>query len=132
MKLTVSEYAKRLNISVQTVYKKIKNRTLISIKEDGLTYVIVDSMEIKESINKVQEDSNPMIKELLKIIKKKDKEIKRLTKELSKAKDQSLSTMSAYVQKLEEIKQLEAPVVKDTVIDLEEVKPKKKKKKRKK
>jgi len=81
MKLTVSEYAKRLNVSVQTIYKKIKRGVLTTIIEDGITYVIADVSEVKQE---VKQDDSDYCKQLLKIIKTQQKEIKRLTKKNEK------------------------------------------------
>ena len=81
MKLTVSEYAKRLNVSVQTIYKKIKRGVIPTVIENSITYVIVDSSEVKEE---VKQSSDDYCKQLLKIIKTQQKEIKRLTKKNEK------------------------------------------------
>lgn len=124
MKLTVKEYATSLNVSIQSVYKKIKRGSLTTVKENNITYVVVDSLEVEKVVKPVQSND---CTELLDIIRRRDKEvkqlnkeIKRLTKELSKAKDSKSEVLEKFIF---EIKQLQAP--KDDII---EVKPKKKKK----
>jgi len=117
MKLTVSEYAKRLNVSVQTIYKKIKRGVIPTVIENSITYVIADSSEFKKE---VKEDDSNYCKQLLKIIKTQQKEIKRLTKKNEK---QNKFLISKYENVL--------PKPKDDVVDVN-VAPKKKKKKGKK
>lgn len=113
MKTTVSEYAKRLNVSVQTVYKKIKRGDLTTVIENNITYVVDDTLEVKEG---VKHKDNNYCNQLLKIIKTQQKEIKRLTKKNEK---QNSFLISKYENALPK------PKVDDTV----EVKVKKKKKK---
>lgn len=120
MKQTVSEYAKGLNVSVQTVYKKIKRGVITTVKEGGITYVIADNTEVKQE---VKHNNDEYCNQLLKLIKTQQKEIKRLTKELSKAKDSKSEVLEKFIF---EIKQLQAPK-EDTI----EIKPKKSKKKKK-
>ncbi len=129
MKLTVSEYAKRLNVSVQTVYKKVKRGVLTSVKENNITYVVVDDEEgVTEVKQKVIESSN----ELLTLVKTQQKEIRRLTKKLEKCNG---TKEKVFLQYIEEMKQLQlqapTPVINDNVIEVKEKKKKKKKSKKK-
>jgi len=117
MKLTVSEYAKRLNVSVQTIYKKIKRGVIPTVVENSITYVIADSSEFKQE---VKQDDSDYCKQLLKIIKTQQKEIKRLTKKNEK---QNKFLISKYENAL--------PVPKNNIVDVN-VAPKKKKKTKKK
>jgi len=119
MKLTVSEYAKRLNVSVQTIYKKIKRGVIPTVIENGITYVIADSSEFTEEI---KQDDNNYCKELLKVIKTQQKEIKRLTK---KNEDVFKSFLGEYQKAL-------SPPKKETKDDVVDVKIKSKKNKNKK
>jgi len=132
MKLTVSEYAKSVNCHIQTVYKRIKKGVLSTVKENGITYVIVDDIEVKPSINESVSQSINEYKPLYKLIKKlqkqieaKDKEIKRLTKELSKAQTGKSEVLEKFIF---EMQRLAAPVPDEDVIDVKEKKKKKKKK----
>jgi septal ring factor EnvC (AmiA/AmiB activator) len=132
MKMTVSEYAKSLNVSVQTVYKKIKRGVITTVKENNITYVVLEGEEgVTEVKSKVSESYNPMVKELLKIIKSKDKEIKRLTKALAKAQSEENQTLKEVFSELKSLKMLSAPP-EENVIDLEEIKERKKRSKKKK
>lgn len=128
MKLTVSEYAKELNVSVQTIYKKIKTGVITTIKENGITYVIVDSSEVKQAVKPSSKDAckpfQKIIKRNARQIKDLQKEIKRLTKELSRAKDGKAEVLEKFIF---EVKRLQAP--KEEII---EIKPKKKDKKKRK
>ena len=51
MKLTVKEYATNLNVSIQSVYKKIKRGSLTTVKDNNIIYVVVDRLEVKEVVN---------------------------------------------------------------------------------
>ena len=122
-KLSVSEYASTFNVSVQSVYQKIKRGSLKSVEENGIKYVLLDNNEVKPDLNpKVESDC----KDLLKLVKSQQKEIKRITKSLEKANKEKVETLHTYIR---ETKQLSAPVPKEE--DFIEVKTKKKKKKKK-
>jgi len=121
MKLTVKEYATQLNVSIQSVYKKIKRGSLTTVKENNITYVIVDSLEVKEVAKPVQ--SNNCI-ELLDIIKRRDKEVKQLRKEIKRLTKKNEKQNTFLISKYENA--LPKPK-KDDVVD---VKIKKKRKKK--
>ena len=124
MKLTVKEYATQLDVSIQSVYKKIKRGTLTTVKENNITYVIVDNLEVKKVTEPVQSDK---CLELLTIIKRRDKEVKQLRKEIKrltkKNEKQNKFLISKYENALPKPKQ-------DDIVDVN-VAPKKKKKKSK-
>jgi septal ring factor EnvC (AmiA/AmiB activator) len=131
MKFTVSEYAKRLNVSVQTVYKKVKRGVITTVKENNITYVIVDEDDgLNEVKQKVKESSN----ELLTLVKTQQKEIKRLTKKLEKCNQVKEDIFLQYIQEIKSLKQIQAPVEDkdDDIIEIEEEKKKSKKSKKKK
>jgi hypothetical protein len=139
-KITVSEYAKEFNCSVQSVYQRIKRNSLKCVKENGVKYVILMSntgsirveKDVKPKVKSEFKELVKLIKHLQKQIDTKDAEIKRLTKELSKAQLHSMATMKGYIDKLE-IMQLSAPlsVQDDDIIEVKEPKKKKKKSKNK-
>jgi len=133
MKLTVKEYATSLNISVQSVYKKIKLGSIETVKESGITYVIVDSSEFKEVVKPVENQSCNQLFNLVKRrdkeIKRLNKEIKRLTKEVSKAQNGKSEVLEKFIF---EVQRLNAPVTDQADEDVIEIKPKKKTKKDKK
>ena len=128
MKLTVSEYAKRLNVSVQTVYKKVKRGVITTVKENNITYVLVDEEEGLSPIKqKVKQGSN----KLLTLVKTQQKEIKRLTKQLAKCNKKSEKVYLSYIAELKQL-QLKAPVnIDEDIIDVKEKKKKSKKKRKK-
>jgi len=128
MKLTVSEYAKRLNVSVQTVYKKVKRGVISTVKENNITYVLVDE---KEGLNHVKQTIKDDSNEILTLVKTQQKEIKRLTKQLAKCNKKKEKVFLSYIAELKHL-QLKAPVeVTKVDEDIIEVKSKQKKPKKK-
>jgi len=129
MKLTVSEYAKRLNVSVQTVYKKVKRGVITTIKENNIIYVIVDE---NDGLNRVKQKVKEGSNELLTLVKTQQKEIKRLTKKLEKCNKVKENVFLQYIQEIKALKQIQAPIEEDNdIIDVKEKKKKSKKKKKK-
>ena len=124
MKLTVKEYATQLDVSIQSVYKKIKRGTLTTVKENGIIYVLVDSIEVKKVTEPVQSDN---CTELLDIIKRRDKEVKQLRKEIKRLTKKNEKQNKFLINKYENV----LPKPKDDIVDVN-VAPKKKKKKGKK
>ncbi len=143
MKLTVGEYAAEHNLTVQSVYQRIKRGSLKSVESNGVKYVIVDNERIKHSLNTdVESMFKESFKELSKIIEKlqsqifkKDKEIKRLTKSLEKC---SKTKEHVFLQYINELQQLQithnnnADPGSDDIIEVEPDKKKKKRNKKKK
>ena len=134
MKLTVNEYAKSVNCHIQTVYKRINKGGLSTVIENGKTYVIVDDIKVKPSVNESISQSINEYKPLYKLIKQlqkqneaKDKEIKRLTKELTKAQNGKSEVLEKFIF---EMQRISAPV-EEEIIDVPGEKSKKKKKKKK-
>jgi len=133
MKLTVKEYAAQLDVSIQSVYKKIKRGSLTTIKENNITYVIVDSIEVGKVVNPVQSlDCTG----LLDIIKRRDKEVKSLHKEIKRLNKQLAKSHTknekVYLSYISELKQLQLKAPENINEDIIEVKEKKRSKKRKK
>ena len=132
MKLTVSEYAKRLNVSVQTIYKKVKRGVLTTVKENNITYVVLDDEEgVTEVKQKISESSN----ELLTLVKTQQKEIRRLTKKLEKCNGTKEKVFLQYIEEMKQFQlQLQAPIVvnNEEIIEVKEKKKKKKKSKNRK
>jgi IS30 family transposase len=128
MKLTVSEYAKRLNVSVQTVYKKVKRGVITTVKENNITYVLVDE---EEGLNPVKQKVKNSSSKLLTLVKTQQKEIKRLTKQLAKCNKKSEKVYLSYIAELKHL-QLKAPVnIDEDIIDVKKKKKKSKKKRKK-
>ena len=131
MKLTVSEYAKRLNVSVQTVYKKVKRGVITTVKENNITYVVVDE---DEGLNEVKRGVSESSNELLTLVKTQQKEIKRLTKKLEKCNKVKEDVFLQYIQEIKSLKQIQSPMQEqdDNIIEIKEEKESKKKKSKKK
>jgi len=129
MKLTVKEYATSLNISIQSVYKKIKRGSLTTVKENNIIYVVVDSLEVEKVVNPVQSKDCTGLLDIIirrdKEVKQLNKEIKRLTKELSRSKDGKSEVLEKFIF---EMQQLQAP--KENVVDVSTKKKRKKSKKK--
>jgi len=106
-KITVNEYAKKYQITRQTVYNQVKKGLLNSIEENGVLFVIDEDKEVPNSSKK--DDCQKLVKKLL-------KRIEKLEEKLDKAQDQKLELAMSYVN---EMKALYLP------------KPKKKKKSKK-
>jgi len=121
MKLTVKEYATSLNVSIQSVYKKIKRGTLSTVKENNIIYVVVDRLEVKEVAKPIQSND---CTELLDIIRRRDKEVKQLRKEIKRLTRKNEKQNKFLISKYENV----LPKPKDDVVDVN-VTPKKKKKK---
>jgi len=124
MKLTVKEYATQLDVSIQSVYKKIKRGSLTTVKENNITYVVVDSIEVERVTEPVQ-SNNCM--ELLNVIKRRDKEVKQLRKEIKRLTKKNEKQNKFLISKYENA----LPKPKDDIVDVN-VAPKKKKKSKKK
>ena len=119
MKLTVKEYATQLDVSIQSVYKKIHRGTLTTVKENGIIYVLVDSIEVKKVTEHVQSDN---CTELLDIIKRRDKEVKQLRKEIKRLTKKNEKQNKFLISKYENV------LPKPKQDDIVEVKVKKKSK----
>jgi hypothetical protein len=139
MKLTVSEYAKGLNISVQTVYRKVKQGVITITRENNVIYVVVDEdwwlnrvkHNVKQGLNKVKHHVKQDSNELLSLVKSQQKEIKRLTKKLEKCNKVKEDVFLQYIQEIKSLKQIQAPI-ENKEEDIIEVKEEDKKKKSKK
>jgi len=107
-KITVNEYAKKYQITRQTVYNQVKKGLLESIEENGVLFVIDE--DTKVSNNSQKDNCQKLVKKLL-------KRIEKLEEKLDKSQDQKLELAMSYVN---EMKALYLP------------KPKKKKSKKKK
>jgi len=129
MKLTVKEYATQLDVSIQSVYKKIKRGTLNTVKENNTIYVIVDNIEDKRVDRKVQ--SNQYI-ELMDILRRRDKEVKRLHKEVKrltkKLENCENNKSKVYLSYISELKQLQLSPPTNNKVDTDIIDIKKKKK----
>jgi len=89
-KITVNEYAKKHQISRQTVYNRVKNGLLESIEEDGSILVYDDIKEVsKGSKDKCQ-----------KFVKKLLKRIDKLEKQLNKERKSKDTLILAYVDEM--------------------------------
>jgi len=90
-KITVTDYAKKHQITRQTVYNKVKKGLLDSIEENGVLFVIDEDKEVLNSSKK--DDCQKFIKKLL-------KRIEKLEEKLDKAQDQKLELAMSYVNEM--------------------------------
>jgi len=89
-KITVNEYAKKYQITRQTVYNQVKKGSLESIEENGVLFVIDEDKEVsKSSKDKCQ-----------KFVKKLLKRIDKLEKQLNKERESKDSLILAYVDEM--------------------------------
>ena len=81
IKQTVQQYANNNNTSVQQVYRQIKKGSLTTVKENGKTLVIVEDIQVKQSITNINHKVNQTLeKYLIKENKKLNKQLKELNK----------------------------------------------------
>lgn len=114
-KTTVNEYAKKYQITRQTVYNQVKKGLLESIEENGVLFVIDEDTKVSsDKSNNCQK----FVKKLLKRIDKLEKRIDKYDDKLIKERDKNNSLILTYV---DEMKSLYLPKPKTK-------KPKKKKK----
>ena len=100
MKLTIKEYAENKGITIQAVYKQIKQGKLKAIKENGKTFIIF-SKEKKEdkyeNLNLLLE--NERLKTQLEAEKEKVKLLEENYKKLLEAKEEEINTLKgAFVE----------------------------------
>ena len=126
MKLTVKEYATQLDVSIQSVYKKIKRGSLTTVKENNRTYVVVDSIEVKKVDEPVQSDNYT---ELLDIVQRRDKEVKQLRKEIKRLTKKNEKQNKFLISKYENA--LPKPK-KDDIVEVNVAQKKKKEKSKRK
>jgi len=90
-KITVNEYAKKYQITRQTVYNRIKKGLLESIEENGTTLVFDDIKEMSRDSKK--DDCQKLVKKLM-------KRIDKLEKQLDKERDKNSSLILTYVDEM--------------------------------
>jgi len=90
-KITVNEYAKKYQITRQTVYNQVKKGLLDSIEENGVLFVIDEDKEVSNSSKK--DDCQKLVKKLM-------KRIDKLEKKLDKEQEKSSSLLLAYVDEM--------------------------------
>jgi hypothetical protein len=126
-----SKISKDLKISINTVtkyIKEIKRGVITTVKENNITYVVLDD---KEGVTEVKEEVSQSSYELLTLVKTQQKEIRRLTKKLEKCNKGKEDVLLNYIGELKAIKQIQAPVPEEEdVIEVKEEKSKKSKKKK--
>jgi len=93
-KITVNEYAKKYQITRQTVYNHIKSGLLESIEEDGKIFVYDDVLEVSNSSKK--DNCQKFVNKLI-------KRINKLEKKLDKAQDQKLEIAMSYVNEMKDL-----------------------------
>ena len=116
MKLTIKEYAENKGITIQAVYKQIKQGKLKTIKENGKTFIIF-SEEKKgdkhENLNLLLE--NERLKTQLEAEKEKVKLLEENYKKLLEAKEEEINTLKGAFVELrntynQRIKELESKI----------------------
>lgn len=144
--ITVQEYAKRFNTSVQSVYKRIKRGGLMSVERNGRKYVVIDNesvQPVESGLNTgIQPSTQPSLMEWLDFLTKEldrlqeenarlHKDNRRLVKKLEKCNKEQKKVLVSYIQELKQLQLMHQPVEEIIEAEPEEIKPKKKKKRRK-
>ena len=129
-KLTVQQYANKLNTSVTSIYRQINKGSLTSVNENGKTLVLTEDTEVKQEINNtVINEWQELSFRLEKKLEKANKEIRRLNKKLGKEKKNTATTYLRYINQIEK-NQLILQPKEDEIIIEEPIKKKKKKSKK--
>ena len=153
IKLTVKEYATRLQLTTQYVYKQVATNKVKSVKENGTRYILTSEKDIasrlqtdyKQSIDKVatkvitsvaSDGCQNMVEYLQDELRKTLKENKRLTKKVEKTSASEKKVLLQYIDEMKQLRLASAPVasapVDEDIIDIKEQKKSKKKKSKKK
>ena len=154
-KYTVKEYARLKDVSLQTIYAKIKRNTIKHKTIEGKVYIIVNEVDTNIDNLKITDTTklNDNSKQKLKIIKRENKKIKkqlkkvlsqvdklsqkleqkeryikRLNKRLNNEKDQSITVLKQFITEQRAL--IHTPIKLDDEIVVNEVKKSKKKNKR--
>ena len=144
--ITVQEYAKRFNTSVQSVYKRIKRGGLTAVERDGRKYVVIDNESVQPVESRLNTCTQPstqpglmewvdfLTKELDRLQEENARLLKdnrRLVKKLEKCGKQKEEVLISYIQELKQLQLMHRP---EEIIEAEaeEIRPRKKKKKKKK
>jgi len=105
MKLTIREYAKNKGITIQAVYKQIKQGKLKTIKEKGKTYIIFkEEKDLKHHKDNQKENleillENERLKAELQAEKEKIKLIEDNYKKIIEAKENEIKTLKgAFIE----------------------------------
>jgi len=131
VKQSVTEYCTINKVTPQSVYARIKRGTLESVKENGITMLLIedatplamdDEQHIKPKSNEVEMLLQSIIKDKNKEIKRLHKTIKQLQGQVHKDMDLLLNILSGETKPM----QIATKPTKGDVIDLEEVKTAKK------
>jgi len=122
--ITVREYAKRFNTSVQSVYKRIKRGGLKAVERNGQKYVVIEDEDVKPVESGLNPGFKPstqpglmewldyMAKELDRLQEenaKLFKENRRLAKKLEKCGKQKEEVLLSYIQELKQLQLAHRP-----------------------
>ena len=144
--LTVQEYAKRFNTSVQSVYKRIKRGGLTAVERDGRKYVVIDDesvQPVESGLNTcIQPSTQPGLMEWLDFLTKELdrlqeenarllKDNRRLVKKLEKCNKEQKKVLVSYIQELKQLQLMHRPAEEIIEAETEEMRPRKKKKRKK-
>ena len=77
LKLTVKEYMDSRKVSRRTIYNRIENNQLTTIKENNKLYIINENLDVKKAINTKNQVSNSL-ETNSKILKEVQKEVNNL------------------------------------------------------
>ncbi len=126
--MSVSEYSKAKQVSVQSVYQRIKSGKLEWELKDGIKYIKVkDEEEYKEKGQGMQADC----KEIINVYKVLVKDLRKQIKSLKKGKDKNYEQLEKLFNISLQSKGF-TPLLEANIIDVKEKKKSKKGKKKKK
>ncbi len=127
--MKVGEYSKAFDVSVQSVYQRLKKGTLKYEIKDNVKYVkVFDKPPVKEKLKNSKDNCKDIIKVYKQVVKDLRKQIKRLERD----KDRNYSNLEKLFDKVLEVKSLSAPVLEAEIYETKKSKKKNKKKSKKK
>jgi len=98
MELSIKDYSTMQGISPQAVYQAIDKGRLKVIIKNGKKYVVTSAEDIKpvdKPSNKAIDKS--LVKDLMKLLKRRDNEVKTLQKEIKRLTKKNESLFSSYL-----------------------------------
>jgi len=125
--MKVGEYSKVFNVSVQSVYQRLKKGTLKYEVKDNVKYVkVFDKPLTKEKLK----SSKDNCKDIIKVYKQVVKDLRKQLKSMKRDKDRNYQNLEKLFDKVLEVKNLPVPVLEAEIYETKKSKNKKKKKKK--
>ncbi len=126
--MSVQQYAKHRDISVQAVYSLIKRENIEWVKQNGIKMIKVRDNTIKQDVENDSTQIKQGCKEILKPYSMLIKQLKKQIKTLEKTQDKNYLRLEKLFDKVIQVKQLSAPIPVEEFVEADLSQKKKKKK----